>query len=383
MPPFFRQRRKPRILVLSAYDAYSHRQWREHVEAMLPDYEWVHLSLPARHFAWRVRGNSLQWAFGKADVLQGNYDAILATSMVDLSSLRGFVPTLARLPTIVYFHENQFVYPMGRRRHENIEHKLVPVYTALCADCIVFNSHYNRYTFLEGVRKLFSSLPDRINPAVLKRLDASLVLPVPLAEEDFALAPVARSGGPLEVAWNHRWEYDKGPELLLEVIRQTCEAALPVRFHLFGQQFRQQPEAFAAMQPLLEELARQQGQPRGQFGYLPGRQEYLERLRRSDLVLSTARHDFQGLALQEGCALGCTPLAPDALVYPEYLAEDFLYPQRQLTEQTAAEVVTRLQQRAQQKLAGQRLPTVSVKQFLDSELRADYTALLEWYLQRR
>jgi len=383
MPPFFRQRRKPRILVLSAYDAFSHRQWREHVAAMLPDYEWVPLSLPSRHFAWRIRGNSLQWAFGKADVLREPYDAVLATSMVDLSSLRGFVPALTRLPTIVYFHENQFVYPMGRRRHDNIEHKLVPIYTALCADCVVFNSHYNRYTFLEGARKLFKSLPDRIDSAVIKRLDASMVLPVPLAEEDFALAPLSRGGGLLEVAWNHRWEYDKGPELLLAVIRQACEAALPVRFHVFGQQFRQQPPAFDEMEPLLEEMARQQKKPRGQFGYLPGRQEYLERLRRSDMVLSTARHDFQGLALQEGCALGCTPLAPDALVYPEYLEPEFLYPQRQLIEHTAAEVVTRLKQRAEEKLAGRCLPAMSVQQFLDSELRADYKALLEWFLRRR
>ncbi|MEX2470114.1 MAG: DUF3524 domain-containing protein [Pseudohongiellaceae bacterium] len=383
MSSFFRQQRKKRILVLSAYDAYSHRQWREHVAAMLPDYDWVHLSLPSRHFAWRIRGNSLQWAFGKADLLRQQYDIILATSMVDLSSLRGFVPELARIPTIVYFHENQFVYPMGRRRQDNVEHKLVPIYTALCADCIVFNSHYNRHSFLEGARKLFNDLPDRIDPAIMNRLDASMVLPVPLAEEDFALEPLTRGGKLLDVAWNHRWEYDKGPELLLAVVKQACAATLPVRFHVFGQQFRQQPPAFAEMEPLLTEMARQQGQPRGQFGYLPGRQEYLECLRRNDVVLSTAHHDFQGLAMQEGCALGCTPLAPDALVYPEYLESAFLYPLRQSTEHTATEVVTRLKQRAQEKIAGQALPTVSMRHFLDAALRVEYRALIEWFLRRR
>ena len=59
---------------------------------LCPKHDWTVLSLPARYFSWRIRGNSLSWAFGERERLQQPYDLIIATSMVDLTSLRGFVP---------------------------------------------------------------------------------------------------------------------------------------------------------------------------------------------------------------------------------------------------------------------------------------------------
>src|SRR5690554_445672 len=97
-----------RILLLSAYDAVSHQYWRKGLVNALPEHDWTVLSLPARYFSWRIRGNSLSWAFGERERLQQPYDLVIATSMVDLTSLRGLVPSLARTPCVVYFHENQF-----------------------------------------------------------------------------------------------------------------------------------------------------------------------------------------------------------------------------------------------------------------------------------
>ena len=45
----------------------------------------------------------------------------------------------------------------------------------------------------------------------------------------------------------------------------------------------------------------------------------------SDIVLSTARHEFQGLAVLEGVACGCSPVVPDAVVYPELFASEHRY----------------------------------------------------------
>jgi hypothetical protein len=70
---------------------------------MLPEYHWTQLALPARHFSWRLRGNGLSFAFEETEILDGDYDLLIATSMVDLSTLRGFHPALANLPTLVYF----------------------------------------------------------------------------------------------------------------------------------------------------------------------------------------------------------------------------------------------------------------------------------------
>jgi hypothetical protein len=42
-------------------------------------------------------------------------------------------------------------------------------------------------------------------------------------------------------------------------------------------------------------------------------------------VLSTAHHEFQGLAVLEGAAYGCVPLAPNRLAYPEWIPTPCLY----------------------------------------------------------
>lgn len=113
--------KRGRILLLSAYDAASHRYWHQLLRQELNDWDWQLLTLPARHFSWRIRGNPLYWAQACRETLEQAYDLVLATSMVDLSTLRGLVPALAGIPTLLYFHENQFAYPSGQARHGSLE----------------------------------------------------------------------------------------------------------------------------------------------------------------------------------------------------------------------------------------------------------------------
>ena len=42
-----------RILLLSAYDAESHRYWREGLVSRFPEHHWQVLRLPPRYFNWR------------------------------------------------------------------------------------------------------------------------------------------------------------------------------------------------------------------------------------------------------------------------------------------------------------------------------------------
>ena len=57
-------------------------------------------------------------------------------------------------------------------------------------------------------------------------------------------------------------------------------------------------------------------------GYRESFADYAAALGRADVVVSTARHEFYGLALLEAVAAGCAPLAPRRLAYPEVLAEE-------------------------------------------------------------
>ncbi|MDO9520181.1 MAG: DUF3524 domain-containing protein [Pseudohongiella sp.] len=320
-----------RILLLSAYDAASHQQWRQTLCDMFPLWHWTCLSLPARHFSWRVRGNSMSWAFNHRRELTDNHDLVIATSLTDLASLRGFVPELAQIPTLLYFHENQFAYPVGGQQRHSIEPAMVNLYSALCADHIAFNSEWNRSSFLAGVDALLTKLPDHVPQGLVTLLrEKSSVLPVPLPDQLFVPLPFADkksrpSSDCLEIVWNHRHEYDKGPDLLLAIVAQLVQRGLRFRLHLLGQRFRRRPDAFEGIESLLLNYYRENKIEPGINAFMPDRESYEQLLRQSDLVLSTALHDFQGLSMLEATALGCYPIAPDALAYPEYLPAEALY----------------------------------------------------------
>ena len=159
-----------KILLLSAYDAASHQRWRRGLESAFPDYQWEVLVLPARYFSWRIRGNGLSWAYGQREILEQPYQLIVATSMVDLATLKGLVPLLAATPSIVYFHVNQFAYPANERQRNSLEPAMVNLYSALAADRIVFNSEYNRSSFMSGVSQLLKKLPDFVPPGIVEQL---------------------------------------------------------------------------------------------------------------------------------------------------------------------------------------------------------------------
>lgn len=309
-----------KVLLLSAYDTPSHRYWCMTLQRNLPGIDWTYLSLPGRYFSWRIRGNGLTWSIRERDLLRQTYDLVLATSMTDLATLRGLCPALAAVPNILYFHENQFAYPQSALAHTSVEPQMVTLYAALCADKLVFNSHYNRQTFLSGVAQLLRKLPDEIPPGIVQSLThKASVLPVPL---DMHMGPAPQAIPrqlPLEIIWNHRWEYDKGPRQLLEYI-DSLPPERRLRFHIVGQQFRQQPPEFEHIHRLLSERGWL-----GQWGYVRERQSYVQLLQRGHAVLSTAEHDFQGLAVLEAVAAGCAPLVPRRLAYPEWFGEANCY----------------------------------------------------------
>ncbi len=362
---------KPRILLLSGYDAKSHATWRLRLQEFFPDWHWTVLSMPPRHFAWRIRSNAMQWATQEAGTLNQSFDLLLATSMVDLASLRGLVPALAKTPTLLYFHENQFAYPEGRQRNNNLEPLLVPIYASLSANKIAFNTKFNLDTFNKGVRSLSRTLPEPLPAELFAKIDQAELLPVPLA-----VTQTERVTGSdpelLEIVWNHRWEYDKGPELLLSLIRLCQRAQLRFRFHIVGQQFREQPRPFTEIEKLLSTIADETGIERGAFGYLENEADYLALLGSSDVVLSTALHDFQGLAIQEACVLGCRPLVPDALAYPEYLPAEALYPLSPEPEQTAQGVLNRLQLYSQQKRNGESQELINLSDYQAPKIKTRY-----------
>ncbi|MHC4991939.1 MAG: glycosyltransferase family protein, partial [Planctomycetota bacterium] len=131
--------------------------------------------------------------------------------------------------------------------------------------------------------------------------------------------PPPSSGGDAEllrgrgvrVVWPHRWEHDKGPDELLSIAERWSDE-LDLRWIVLG-------ESFDATPPALEAF-RERFAPRiDHFGREPDRAAYWRRLQEADWVLSTARHEFFGVAVVEALLAGCLPWLPQRLSYPELL----------------------------------------------------------------
>jgi len=305
-----------KILLLSPYDAPSHRRWRQGLTTELEEHSWTCLVLPPRHFSWRVRGNSLTWS--QDPILKQPYDLLIATSMTDLSALRGMVPELCHVPAILYFHENQFAYPENERQAYSLEPAVLNLYSAMAADLIVFNSQYNQDSFLLGVEEFLNKMPDQVPPGICQQLlEKARVVPVPLAASCFT---ECKKADDLTLLWNHRWEHDKGPERLAGICRELVRRKLDFRLHLVGQNFRDQPDE---MEDLIQFL--QEDNRLGLCGYVEDTSEYRRILGESHIVISTAIHEFQGLAILEAMAAGCIAVVPDRLAYPEYVPDKFRY----------------------------------------------------------
>lgn len=309
-----------RVLLLSAYDAESHRYWHQNLKKHLTDFDWHIAGLKDRFFSWRMAANAMNFRAHYDDVLSQQYDLLIVTSMTDLAAVRGFYPHLASIPNLLYFHENQFAYPHNPRQNGLPTIRLNSLMSAYLADDVVFNSDYNRQSFFDGAKDFLKKMPDGLPDNLIKSIqDKAQVLPVPIKNDCQAPESSRYSVGKtdLQVVWNHRWEHDKGPETLLALLN-LCRG-LPITFHIMGRAFEKIPKA---MQMIKNKHADQCST----LGYVDSRADYIRVLQQADVVLSTAEHDFQGIAMLEAVACGCRPLAPDRLVYPDLYPPENLYP---------------------------------------------------------
>ena len=213
-------------------------------------------------------------------------------------------------------------------------------------------------------------MPDFVPEGIAEMLRSrSRVLPVPLNDDCF-VKPVRGQGDSLTLVWNHRWEYDKGPDHLCLLLRLLKAAELDFRIHVMGQQFRNQPEVFNNIRSEFQTNI-------GQWGFVEDRALYRQLLRRSHIVLSTSLHDFQGLSMLEAMAAGCIPVAPGRLAYPEYIPAEYLVESLpDNPEQEAQGMAARVIDLAQAFMHGNPAKCPDVSSLSWPSLRAAYNDLL-------
>ncbi len=303
------------ILLLSAYRSSSHAAWANWLTETFSEYNWIKLELPGRYFRWRIRGNPLSWL----DTLENTQpDLILATSMVDLSTIKGLHPHLSHVPCVYYFHENQFAYPTSQQQHASIDPQMVQLYGALSADKCLFNSTYNKHSFLSGIDALLKKLPDEVPKNIVSRLKTkSEILPVAISPVEIFKTEQAQAKNPQLILWNHRWEYDKAPDIFVDALEQLEKTGIEFQLALLGDRADKTPASLLKIEKMFHHRIIANGKV--------SKQEYNKILSLASIVVSTAIHEFQGLSILEAVTAGAIPIVPNDLCYKEQYADIYRY----------------------------------------------------------
>ncbi len=222
-----------RILALEPYYGGSHRAVLDGLVARI-DAEWTVLTLPARKWKWRMRGAAMTMSAecrrlasqstGDQPASQtAPFDVIFASTFLNLAEFRGMAgPAFSAVPALVYFHENQLVYPNRHTAEWDLQFPLTNITSALSAERCVFNSAWNRDVFVEAIPGFLREFPDHHPVGVAERIRAkSSVIAPPFDPASIDSHPVER--GPVtRIVWPHRWEHDKNPDDFFAAVSSSC-----------------------------------------------------------------------------------------------------------------------------------------------------------------
>ncbi|KAM6175037.1 LOW QUALITY PROTEIN: tRNA-queuosine alpha-mannosyltransferase [Erethizon dorsatum] len=448
------------ILIIEAFYGGSHKQLVDLLQKELQD--CVLYTLPAKKWHWRARTAALY--FSQNVPISEHYRILFASSVLNLTELAALRPDLGKLKKILYFHENQLVYPVKKYQERDFQYGYNQILSCLVADVVVFNSVYME-SFLTSIGKFMKLIPDHrpkdlesiIRPKCqviyfpirfpdvsstftrvgageekgsvqtctylhnyftalmpgrhkhsiqvhgkasfypsfmpehkithLKKMlslrgngSAALSMALPsqpeqrtpenllenfnivysvhsdlhTAQENLDNSSIQGSnlkhadssdssrshrgenkqhltlnsldslGGvddqqrPLHIVWPHRWEHDKDPESFFKVLIHLKSLGLSFHVSVLGETFTDVPDIFAEAKKAL-------GSSVLHWGYLPCKDDYFQVLCMADVVISTAKHEFFGVAMLEAVYCGCYPLCPKDLVYPEIFPAEYLY----------------------------------------------------------
>ena len=327
-----------RVLALEPYYGGSHRAVLDGLVQRLEPLGFAFdvLTLPPRKWKWRMRGSAITMAEearalaaawreahpgGEAGRLHPDraWDVIYASTFVNLAEFVALAgEAVADVPRIVYFHENQLLYPNRHTAEWDYQFALTNITSALAADRCLFNTRYNLDGFLAEIPGFLREFPDHRPRGVVERIAArSEVVQPPFDPAPFDAAPVSRGGRP-RIVWPHRWEHDKDPEAFFAAVGVLAAEGLEFEVAVAGQSFRE-------TEALVVEAASSLGDRLVHVGEPGSRAEYARLLASADIAVSTARNEFFGLAMLEAAYAGCAPLVPDRLAYPELYPAEMRY----------------------------------------------------------
>ncbi|MFT5315586.1 MAG: glycosyltransferase involved in cell wall biosynthesis [Candidatus Krumholzibacteriia bacterium] len=307
------------VKFLEAFDGGSHRSFREGLIARSGHRYSCH-TLPDRFWKWRMRSSAVWFADQLNAAAANPGELIFATGMLNVASLRGLLsPAFNNVPTLLYMHENQLTYPLGPREKFDFLFGFTNIVSAMAADRVVFNSEWHRDAFFAAVPKFLKQMPEAAPERVVERLQPKCeVLGVGLDRVPLSLGTVETKAIALEtvpdtvplILWNHRWEFDKCPEVFAEAIKRLLSKGLTFRVALLGES--------NGRESVFQDLRGELGDRCVAFGHQSSRVEYDRYLAEADIVVSCAKQENFGISIAEAIHAGCHAVLPKDQVYPSF-----------------------------------------------------------------
>lgn len=297
------------VLLLEPWYRGSHRQWADGWRAA--SRHRIHI-VGSPETAWRRGLTTNPERFAAAiDAAAHPIDCVVASTPIDLMTTLGLARRKLRdVPVVLYAHETQAVYPAGPKGGRAKGALRADWRSLLGADRVLVASRFHRDALVEH-------LPAATADEQLAACDSAPSVAAGIEVVPIGLnlpsrrPPDSDLPGPVRVLWNHRWAHDKAPERFVHAISVLAGEGHPFELLALGEIERSGRPAFDRLRSVLGDRIRVDGNV--------DRVQYLAALGIADVVVSTARHEFFGIAAAEAIAAGARPALPDRLSYPELI----------------------------------------------------------------
>jgi len=302
------------VVLLEPWNRGSHQRWAEGLAAS--SRHRIHIVGSPDH-RWRraLRTNPIDFA-RRIDDLEHPIDWGLASTPIDLPAVLGHARRrLAGVPSILYAHETQVAYPAGPKGGQASQAMAADWGSMLIADAIAVASQHHRAALQEAL-PVYADEHHDSDPGAGRRA-CDLVAGIHVIPQGLE-PPTADDSrtGPLTILWNHRWAHDKAPERFVHAMNVLAGEGLDFEILALGEVERSGRRAHERLTATLPGRIAAAGHQ--------GRSDYEALLGAADVVVSTARHEFFGVAVAEAIAAGARPLLPDRLAYPELVPSSLL-----------------------------------------------------------
>ena len=310
-----------KILLIEPYFTGSHKQWAEGFK-LYSKHDVRILSMKGQFWKWRMHGGAITLA-ESFNQNKWKPDLILCTDMLDLTTFLSLTRKKTKnIPTAIYFHENQISYPWSPRDRDKIQNRdnhygFINYVSALCADKVFFNSKFHMNSFLDNLHPFLKNFPDHNEIGTISIIkEKSSVLHVGLELSKFKTKSTNKSNPPV-ILWNHRWEYDKNPELFFDILKTVKGNGFKFKLIVIGESFGNYPKIFKESKIQFEEDILE-------WGYLRSFDDYAKCLYRADILPVTSNQEFFGVSVMEAVHCGIWPILPNKLSYRELFADEGL-----------------------------------------------------------